>query len=626
MASDRINKVIIDYLETKDTSYALMLSGKWGCGKTYYWKNYISSNIVCKTLSANDKNEQKYYKPIYISLYGVENVSDISKRIFLELMPLNGESKAVKIISSLGSKVVSAASSFFNIGDLKIEAEDLNNMYNLSNCTFVFDDLERISGDEDLLGKILGFINYLSEHDHIKVLILANEDELLDKYNGNWAKAKEKIINQSVPFEVDYREIVENIIDSFDKFKKCHEYLKSNIELVLKALINSKTNNLRTLKYGIERFKTLYNLFEKEDELDFLDTYGKSILYYILVIAFEAKSGKIDVEDKFEISKLSYHGISNRQVMENLLNPYGNKSNKEESKSEKEEYQEEFIKKYYSEEELIICQRDLFNFILTSLYDVDLVKVLKNSYLPTVLAPTPQLEVWNELQRFTINGISQRKLNKGVDQITRYARNGEYHLMYYPMIYGYCYQLNDLKLYHGLDLEKLMKVLVKGIEKANLHKENRIPPPFIGIHWGEGVKDDNILKKRYFELINSNKEEDFKRYSFEFIRNLENQPKEALEMVFDKNKRVSNSSLFYGISLKKFMKLILNLNNTDLIDFDMKLEARFSMQYEGDENDKEVLKTLEEKLSEYIKSRKTYDLKLYHLEHLVKTISNIVKS
>ena len=44
----------------------------------------------------------------------------------------------------------------------------------------MFDDLERASLD---INEILGYINNFVEHDNIKVIIIANENEIEDKLN-----------------------------------------------------------------------------------------------------------------------------------------------------------------------------------------------------------------------------------------------------------------------------------------------------------------------------------------------------------------------------------------------------------------------------------------------------------
>ena len=262
MKEEQINQAISDYLLIANTTYALLIDGKWGCGKTYYWNNTISPEIISKTNSINDYKKDKKYKSIYISLYGIENVEEISKRIFLELLPKTGESKAAGILSTIGSKMVSVASNFFSLGDLNLDIEDIKNIYDLKNTVITFDDIERITGDVTILEKILGFINYLSEHDGIKIILLTNENELKKKFGDNWLKTKEKIISQTLPFKIAYDDIIVNLIESFSEFQKYYEFLKNNIEIIKKAFYKSETDNLRTLKYSLERFFKLFRLFK----------------------------------------------------------------------------------------------------------------------------------------------------------------------------------------------------------------------------------------------------------------------------------------------------------------------------------------------------------------------------
>ncbi len=39
------------YLEREDVEYATLLTGKWGCGKTYFIKNYIEKNLKRRNIS-----------------------------------------------------------------------------------------------------------------------------------------------------------------------------------------------------------------------------------------------------------------------------------------------------------------------------------------------------------------------------------------------------------------------------------------------------------------------------------------------------------------------------------------------------------------------------------------------
>ena len=72
---------ILDYVRSEYTDYAIMINGEWGSGKTYFWNNKIRNRI--DSLNVNGKK----FSTIYMSLYGISNLDDISKKIFIEMNP-----------------------------------------------------------------------------------------------------------------------------------------------------------------------------------------------------------------------------------------------------------------------------------------------------------------------------------------------------------------------------------------------------------------------------------------------------------------------------------------------------------------------------------------------------------
>ena len=79
---DDLLESVLDYVRSDYTDYAIMINGEWGSGKTYFWNNQIKRKI--ESLSLNGKR----YKTIYMSLYGISNLEEISKKIFIETTQL----------------------------------------------------------------------------------------------------------------------------------------------------------------------------------------------------------------------------------------------------------------------------------------------------------------------------------------------------------------------------------------------------------------------------------------------------------------------------------------------------------------------------------------------------------
>ena len=73
---------ILDYVRSDYTDYAVMINGEWGSGKTHFWNNKIRKKIESMQLNG------KKYTTIYMSLYGISNLEEISKKIFIETTQL----------------------------------------------------------------------------------------------------------------------------------------------------------------------------------------------------------------------------------------------------------------------------------------------------------------------------------------------------------------------------------------------------------------------------------------------------------------------------------------------------------------------------------------------------------
>ena len=63
-----IRSYLDKYINYENPQFAVMLTGKWGCGKTYFIKDWIRSVELLK---------EKKYKPIYISLYGIHSLAEL---------------------------------------------------------------------------------------------------------------------------------------------------------------------------------------------------------------------------------------------------------------------------------------------------------------------------------------------------------------------------------------------------------------------------------------------------------------------------------------------------------------------------------------------------------------------
>ncbi|MDE6706768.1 MAG: KAP family NTPase, partial [Oscillospiraceae bacterium] len=230
MTYDTFNSFIKNYIENDKTGRAIMLTGDWGTGKSYY------INYTLKPFLKSDNGGK--HDCVIVSLYGLTNISDISKSIYLDLRTL-GKSNNTRVKSTgkavakiVGKTILNGLVNKIGFDISSMNDNDLQKVYDsidLGGKLIVLDDFERSGIDRIAL---LGYINNLCEQDNIKVLIIANESELIQtkeilSEDGNqkevytdetslYLKAKEKTIGDTINFVCDYAKAIKSIIALFE--------------------------------------------------------------------------------------------------------------------------------------------------------------------------------------------------------------------------------------------------------------------------------------------------------------------------------------------------------------------------------------------------------------------------
>ena len=83
--NDQLTSYLNEYLTMQTPQFAVMISGKWGCGKTYYIKNMIDKWYDSdRNISTDSIN----LKPIYVSLNGLSSISSIIRKVKTVLYPI----------------------------------------------------------------------------------------------------------------------------------------------------------------------------------------------------------------------------------------------------------------------------------------------------------------------------------------------------------------------------------------------------------------------------------------------------------------------------------------------------------------------------------------------------------
>jgi len=451
-----LNEIIGDYLQAKNTDYALMINGDWGCGKTYYldheFKDFVSAQVCpvkpdgygqikkeLKELGEGVPEEYKY-SPAFISLYGISSPEDFQYRVFLGVNTW-AKNKFVGVMASMGSKVA-------GLFGLNVEKKDTNNLTVISNNTvLVFDDLERICSDKISAKEVLGLINEYSEHNHYKVIIVCNEDvyegkvEGVDKDEEYW-RYKEKTIRYTYRFEADVPKVFDTIAETYEDANYKH-YLEVKKPFILTLFGLGGKKNLRTLKFYMD---SMLKLFCNTPEVKYKESILRTLSVSTMIYATEYKNGrgKVDLEEL----KATYE-------IDLGSNRFGFQQQKQEER--KPSYSEEVAEVYgsfYNDE--MVRLPFVIDYLMTGYLDIQALEnwaTERNSEL-IAAEDKPEYQLYRELNSFAT--VDDDTLVEKLGQMIQYAKDGKYKVIDLMQVYAllvkyHCFGIEGFALTTEID-------------------------------------------------------------------------------------------------------------------------------------------------------------------------------
>ena len=491
---DDLVESILDYIRADYTDYAIMINGEWGSGKTYFWNHKIRNKI--EAMQVNGKK----YTTIYMSLYGISNLEEISKKIFIETTQLM-DKNLKRYMGSKGEKVIPEyaktgldMANFFGVtqnGD-KIDYEEF---FSTEDKVLCFDDLERANVD---VIDILGYINNFVEHDHIKTIIICNEKELstklkssniemktfiatylLDKENklniktdepmveriqdtieyvfdkaNDYERIKEKLIGETFEYAPEFTYIINGLLMRYERYPELIRFLRTNSNLITSTFNKSGTRNLRILKHALNDFKKIFDMVNQS----YPNTNNRvlqTMLIFTIAISFEIKAGKV-TKDKFKniANNEEYRAIlvSSRVFMDN-----------------RQFYIKEFDNTYYYN---FKADYRFFKFIeiyvRTRIFDMKVFKddmeVIRNT------VDTDKLPGYKRLLTEEYWKITDDQFPRVIEEVLDDVKNGKIKPIEIVKIFAYFrhFVANNLIDY---DIETLESVFLNGINIASVNSE-----------------------------------------------------------------------------------------------------------------------------------------------------------
>lgn len=627
--TEDLTKRITQFLEI-DTNYAVIISGDYGIGKTFYFKNKLFP-LVRNINVPNSENEEKY-RPILISLFGIKSVEEIQKQIFLELFPLL-KNKGVKIASDIGKsllKVFSGVDIEQYVNDADTSTSDIINYNKLLLC---FDDIDRKSDDLQIK-ELFGFINNLVENSNTKVIIIANEDVLRKEESNNdddtYSVIREKVIGISIKFNTDVVSIYDQIINSKykDSLPVYFNYLKEYNQSII-ARIEQNNKNIRNLVFFLEHYKIIFNSLDEylktDDNLNpFRKEIFELVLNFTLPISIEYKMGSLKPKYFKDIKDLHIGGLFDLSAFLS-----DGPSMKIKSKEEKvETYQEAYKRKYLDDtvQRKKVFFESIFNYITgSSSFSIDkLIEELKSIFVIEDNKVPKREKVLNTLSYWQCIDLNTNEYRKLTNEMLKFVDTGEYKLDQYPTVFHYATRFNNLLNYN---LENLKKRFKRGIKKGTFEYK---PSLHFHLHISANTEFYEDVKEVGEYCIQINKEIKVKSEKEEvedLFELFQNDFKEFLEKVNEPNTELRYKPIFAKFNFNKFWSTLKKAKNTELIEFGFDMARRYTKYVYPELNpEKHFIEKLKEKLESEISKSRTTKMDKIAYEFLVSKINESINN
>ena len=638
---------ILDYIRSDYTDYAIMINGEWGSGKTYFWNNKIKPKIESMQLNG------KRYTAIYMSLYGISNLEEISKKIFIETTQLMDknlkkfmDASGVKNIPEYAKTGLDMAN-FFGVTQ-NGDRIDYGQFFSTDDKVLCFDDLERANVD---VIDILGYINNFVEHDHIKTIIICNEKELstklknsnlemktfiatylLDKENklniktdkpmverirdtieyvfdkaNDYERIKEKLIGETFEYAPEFNYIINGLLMRYENCPDLIRFLRENTNLIISTFNKSGTRNLRILKHSLTNFKKIFDMVNKS----YPNTNHRvlqTMLIFTIAISFEIKAGKI-TKDKFvninDNEEYKAILVSSRVFMDN-----------------RQFYIKEFDNNYYYN---FKAEYRFFKFIelyvRTRIFDMKVFKQDMEAIINTV--DTDKLPGYKRLLTEEYWKIADDQFDGVIAEVLEDVKNGKIELINVVKLFAYFAHFVRKGLIN-YDMKTIKSVFFNGMNVSSLTSSYcpNVEEELASLAIEEDKSEDMEEVLQYFNNINAQlKEKMYREKAEEIFKYIPMK----MEQFYDKfDKECMQTPIFKYYDVFQMFQRISCASNEDIVTIKEKLLDRAKRYGEVLQDELPNLRKLKQIMDDYINGKEP-TIKLVILQDFADELGNVIR-
>ncbi|WP_374665168.1 KAP family P-loop domain protein [Acinetobacter sp.] len=173
---------------------AVAITGCWGVGKTFFWNSFLDKMQSVERVDKKDAVFNRKYA--YISLFGIESLSDLKTQIYSNIENHHSAIEVPKWLKGLPSIFKDTRVSQLGIS-APVKLID-NLMFNqIKDAIICFDDFERMSSKLDIKD-VMGLVNQLKLERNCQVVLILDELKTDDANKIKYAEYKEKLIDETI--------------------------------------------------------------------------------------------------------------------------------------------------------------------------------------------------------------------------------------------------------------------------------------------------------------------------------------------------------------------------------------------------------------------------------------------
>jgi len=586
---------VFNYLEMK-TSGALLVTGDWGCGKTYFFKNSLFEEI----------KKDNSFIPVMVSLFGLKELRELPERVLYAYLDKMGKKitrfgKLTKMAKNF-IEAIPFVKDYVDIGKLLGSGDGLYRIIP-KNVLICFDDIERAIETIDF-NEMLGVVNELVENKGYKVIVIANESFITKENGGKHLVFKEKVIEKTLVY-------IPNVVSLFKEIASSYENpdfvdFMSDIDIIQSInpaeelladfpSLRKCLSNIRTIKFAIGHFYPVFLFYNTNANLHKDDLIVRKKLkncwIFILAVSIEYKLNNLSFEDN--------RGLDTYQNIANIDLDFGDEkevvfSGLEESEEDKQEkskkdkqYANLFFKKFFiriSEEP--IFHKALYDFVTAGI-EVDYM-ALEENMNQKINIKKGTINPAQELLNLFMNGywkFRNSEINEKLNALLEYVKDAQ--LDSYVSYMNATVYLSAFKDLLYITDAALIHEIKSGINKfTDKAKVDYFVRTHIEMAGSQLSADRKWVYDYIMELIDSKmqieseKEEEI--IEEKFHKDLEGFVKDFLPTGLDSNPKYFNVPLLKNFNQEKVETKMQHLEPNDVMCLRTFIEGRYVKMPSGE--------------------------------------------